>query len=112
VAVATIDDIVENPNDLKFTPDYEPAFLPEIYETEADTLVVINTNYAIGAGLNPLEDALFIEGDDSPYVNVIAVKTEDKENEALNKLVEVLRSEKIQDFISEKYEGAVVPVSK
>lgn len=112
VAEATIDDIEDNPKNLKFTPDYDAAFLPELYETEVDTLVVINTNYAIEAGLSPLEDSLYIEGEESPYVNVIAVKTEDEDNEALNTLVDVLHSEEIQDFILEKYEGAVVPVSK
>lgn len=111
VAAATIDDIVENPLDLKFLPDYDPAFLPEIYETEENALVVINTNFAIGAGLNPLEDSLFIEGEDSPYVNVIAVRTEDKDREELKTLVEVLQSDEIQNFIIEKYEGAVVPVN-
>lgn len=109
---ASLEDIEENPKNLVFTADYEPAFLPELYEKEKDTLAVINTNYAIGAGLNPLEDSLFIEGDDSPYSNVIAVREEDKDNEALNKLVEVLHSEAMQDFIIENYEGAIVPVSK
>lgn len=108
---ATIDDIAENPKNLKFTPEYEPAFLPELYETEENALVVINTNYAIGAGLDPKKDSIFIEEDDSPYVNVIAVKTEDENNEALNTLVEVLHSEEIQNFILENYEGAVVPVN-
>lgn len=106
----TLDDIEENPKNLVFSPDVDPAILPEIYEAETDALVVINTNYAIGAGLNPLEDSLFIEGEDSEYVNVIAVKSEDKDNEALIKLVEVLQSEEIQNFILEEYEGAVVPV--
>jgi len=110
IDAATIDDIVENPKDLQFTPDYDPAFLPELYETEEDTLVVINTNYAIEAGLTPLEDSLFIEGDDSPYVNVIAVRTEDENNASLQTVVDVLHSEEIQDFILENYEGAVVPV--
>ncbi|MFU0792042.1 MetQ/NlpA family ABC transporter substrate-binding protein [Cerasibacillus sp. JNUCC 74] len=109
-SAATIDDIVENPKNLKFTPKYEAAMLPEFYETEENALVVINTNYAIGAGLKPTKDGLFIEDEDSPYVNVLAVKKEDKDNQALNKLVEVLQSEKIQKFIEEKYEGAVVPV--
>lgn len=108
---ATLDDIEENPKDLEFVADVDPAILPEYYEKEKDTLVVINTNYAIEAGLNPLEDALIIEGEDSPYVNVLAVRAEDEDNEALNKLIEVLHSEEIQDFITEKYEGAVVPVS-
>lgn len=108
---ATLDDIEENPKDLEFVADVDPAILPEYYEKEKDTLVVINTNYAIEAGLNPLEDSLIIEGEDSPYVNVLAVRAEDEDNEALNKLIEVLHSDEIQDFITEKYEGAVVPVS-
>ncbi|MCC2248810.1 MAG: MetQ/NlpA family ABC transporter substrate-binding protein [Bacillota bacterium] len=107
---ATLDDITENPKNLTFSPDYDPALLPEIYETDEESLVVINTNYAIGAGLIPTDDALFIEDEDSPYVNVIAVRAEDKDNKALNKLVDVLHSEKIQKFIEEEYEGAVVPV--
>jgi D-methionine transport system substrate-binding protein len=109
-SAATIDDIVENPKHLKFTPKYEAAMLPEFYETEENALVVINTNYAIGAGLKPTKDGLFIEDEDSPYVNVIAVRSEDKDNKALNKLVKVLHSKEIQKFIEEKYEGAVVPV--
>lgn len=109
---AQIDDIVDNPKNLTFSPDYEPAFLPEIYESEEDVLVVINTNFAIQADLEPHEDSLFIEEDDSPYVNVIAVREEDKDNEALQQLVDVLRSEEIQAFIEEKYDGAVVPVNE
>ncbi|PAV28671.1 methionine ABC transporter substrate-binding protein [Virgibacillus profundi] len=107
---ATIDDIVENPKNLKFSPDYTPEILPELYHSEENTLVVINTNFAIGADLNPLEDALFIEGEDSEYVNIVAARAEDKDNEALNTLVDVLQSEEIQDFIIENYEGAIVPV--
>ncbi|SHG41718.1 MetQ/NlpA family ABC transporter substrate-binding protein [Ornithinibacillus halophilus] len=107
---AEIDDIVENPKELEFSPDVVPELLPEIYFSEENSLVVINTNYAIGADLNPLEDALFIEGSDSEYVNVIAVRAEDKDDEDLNTLVEVLQSEDIQNFIVENYEGAVVPV--
>jgi D-methionine transport system substrate-binding protein len=106
----TLDDIEDNPHNLTFSPDVDPAFLPEQYFAEEDVLVAINTNYAIDADLNPLEDALFIEGEDSPYVNVIGVRAEDMENEALNKLVEVLQSEEIQNFILENYDGAVVPV--
>ena len=108
---ATIDDIVDNPKNLTFAADYEAAFLPEIYEKETETLVVINTNYAMDAGLNPLEDALFIEGDESSYANIIAVRTEDVDDEALNTVVDVLHSEEIQDFIMDHYDGAVVPVN-
>lgn len=111
VAEAQIGDIVDNPKDLTFTPDFDPAFLPELYEAEEDTLVVINTNFAIEAGLNPLEDSLFIEGEESPYVNVIAVKEDDENDEALQTLVDVLHSEDMQNFILDNYEGAVVPVN-
>jgi D-methionine transport system substrate-binding protein len=109
-SAATVDDIVENPKNLEFSPDSNPELLPNLYNSEENVLVVINTNFAIGAGLNPLEDALFVEGEESPYVNVVAVKEENKDNEALNKLVDVLHSEEIQNFILEEYEGAVVPV--
>lgn len=109
-ATATLDDIVENPKNLEFSADVDPGLLPEMYLSESDVLVAINTNFAIDAGLNPLEDALFIEDENSVYVNIIAAKAEDEENPALNKLVEVLHSKEIQDFILEHYEGAVVPV--
>ena len=109
-ASATVDDIVENPKNLTFSADVDALLLPEMYESEEDALVAINTNYAIGANLNPLEDALFIEDENSEYVNIIGVRAEDKDNEALNKLVEVLQSEEIQKFMLENYEGAIVPV--
>lgn len=111
-ADAGLDDITENKKKLKFSPDYEPALLPEFYHSEKKVLVAINTNYAMTADLNPLEDALFIEGDESPYVNIIAVRSEDKDKEALQTLVEVLHSKETQDFILDKYKGAVVPVNK
>ena len=105
----TIDSIVDNPKNLVFSPDYAPEILPELYHNEEDALLVINTNYAIGAELNPVDDALFIEGEESDYVNIIAVRSEDKDDESLNKLVEVLQSEEIANFILENYDGAIVP---
>lgn len=107
---ARVEDIAENPKDLTFSADVDAAALPDMYSNEDNVLVAINTNYAIDAGLNPLEDALIIEGDESPYVNVLAVKDEDMDDEALNTLAEVLHSEEIQDFMLENYNGAVVPV--
>ncbi|MFQ3544782.1 MetQ/NlpA family ABC transporter substrate-binding protein [Halobacillus rhizosphaerae] len=107
---ATVDDIVKNPKNLKFDDGVEAAFLPETYKREEDALVAINTNYAIEADLNPSEDALILEGADSPYVNVIAAQSKDKDSKALQTLVDVLHSDDIQNFIKEKYDGAVVPV--
>lgn len=107
---ATVDDIVENPKNLKFDDGVDAANLPQTYKLEEDVLVAINTNYAIEADLNPSEDALILEGSESPYVNVIAAQSKNEDSEALNTLVEVLRSEEIQTFIKEEYSGAVVPV--
>ncbi|SFJ41449.1 D-methionine transport system substrate-binding protein [Halobacillus dabanensis] len=108
---ATVDDIVENPKNIEFDTGVDAAGLPEVYKREENVLVAINTNYAIEAGLVPKEDAIILEGTNSPYVNVVAAQSKDEDNEALNKLVEVLRSEEIQNFIKEEYDGAVVPVS-
>lgn len=109
---ATIEDVVENPKNLKFDANYDAALLPQIYNQGEGDAVLINSNYAIDAGLNPLEDSIAIENSESPYVNVIAVRKGDENKEAIKTLVEVLRSKEIQDFILEKYKGAVVPVSE
>lgn len=109
---ATIDDIAENPKELDFDTEYEAAMLPQIFNNGEGDAVLINSNYAIDAGLNPLNDSIAIEESDSPYVNVIAVREGDADKPAIKALVEVLHSQEIQDFILEKYEGAVVPVKE
>lgn len=102
----TLKDIVENNKKFKFN-ELEAAMLPRVLP-EVD-LAVINTNYALEADLVPTKDALFIEDKDSPYVNVLAVRTADKDNEALQKLAKALNSEDVKTFINDKYKGAVVP---
>lgn len=109
---AHIEDIVENPKNLKFKADVEAAMLPQAYKNDEADAILINTNYALQADLNPMEDAIALEGKDSPYVNIIAVNKGDEDNENIKALVEVLQSKEIQDFIKEKYKGAVVPVGK
>jgi D-methionine transport system substrate-binding protein len=109
---AELKDIVENKKNLEFDADYEAKLLPQIYNNGEGDAVLINSNYAIDAGLNPIEDSIAIEDKESPYVNVIAVRKGDESKEAIKALVEVLRSKEIQDFILEKYKGAVVPVSE
>jgi len=106
---ATVDDIVENPYDLIFSADVNPEFLVEAYENEGHTLVAINANYAIEADLSPAEDALFFEGDDSQYLNIVVARTEDENNEHLQKLVEILQSDAIAEFINEQYDGEIIP---
>lgn len=109
---ATLDDIVENPKKLEFKYDYSPELLPTIYNNGEGDLVVINSNYALDAGLNPVSDSIAIEDEESPYVNVIAVRKGDENTEDIKALIDVLHSKEIQDFILEEYGGSVVPVSK
>ncbi|RFU67231.1 MetQ/NlpA family ABC transporter substrate-binding protein [Bacillus sp. V59.32b] len=107
---ATIDDIVENPKKLKFKPDVEAGLLPQIYNNDEGDAVVINANYALDAGLDPVNDPIAVESKkDNPYVNVITVREGDEDRAEIKKLVEVLKSKEIQDYINEQYKGAVVP---
>jgi D-methionine transport system substrate-binding protein len=102
---STEKDIVENPKNLKIELA-EAAQLPRVLE-DVDA-AVINTNYALPAGLNPVKDALIIEGKDSPYANTIVVRNGDQEKAEIKKLVEVLNSPEVKKFIEDKYQGAVV----
>jgi D-methionine transport system substrate-binding protein len=102
----TLKNIKENPKNLQFKL-LEAATLPRMLD-QVD-FAVINTNYALQAKLNPLKDALFIEGKDSPYVNVLAVKKGNENDPRVQKLVKVLTSQKVKDFILKKYNGSVVP---
>ena len=103
---ATPNNIVDNPKNLEFREieaQTLPSSLPDL------DLAVINSNYALGAGLNPSTDALAIESSDSPYVNVLVVKEGNEDNEAIQALVEALHSDTIRVFIETEFDGAVVP---
>ena len=104
---STPKDIVENPKNLTFT-EVEAATVPSIV-SEVD-IAVINSNYAMGAGFNPVEDALALEASDSPYVNVLVCKEGNENNEAIQALAEALHSDTVKNFITENYGGAVVAV--
>lgn len=103
---ATLKDIAENPKNIKIR-ELEAATLPRVL-TQVD-VALINTNYALEAKLNPNEDALVIEGSDSPYVNILVARPDNKDSDAMQKLVTALHSEEVKQFIEEKYQGAVVP---
>ncbi len=104
--LATPRDIAENPKKLKFR-EIEAATLPRVLE-QVD-LALINTNYALEAGLNPTADALFIEGQDSPYANILVTRDDNADSASVKKLVQALQSDDVRAFITEKYKGAVVP---
>lgn len=108
---ATPNDITSNPKNLQFT-ELEAAMIPNTLE-EFD-LNVINSNYALQAGLNPAEDALASEDADSDaaqtYANIVAVKEGSEEAPAVLALVEALHSDTIQEFINTNYNGSVLPI--
>ena len=107
---AEVKDIVDNPKNLKFDANYDPAYMPQLYKHNEGDALIINSNYAIDAGLNPVDDSIAIEDTDSPYANIITVRKGDENKEAIKTLVEVLTSKEIQDFIIEEWKNSVVPV--
>lgn len=109
---ATLEDIVENPKNLNIEATDAPEMMAVYYENNEGDAVVINSNFAIDRGINPLKDSIVIEDSNSPYVNIIAVRSGDENREEIKKLVEVLRSKEIQDFILQEWGGSVVPVSE
>ena len=89
--------------------EIEAASLPRVLG-DVDA-AVINGNYALPAGLSAAKDGLFIEGKDSPYVNIVTVKAGNENNPRILALVKALKSQKIKDYIIQKYpDGDVVPV--
>ena len=107
---ATVNDIEENPHNIKFD-ELEAAQIARV--VDEDAFVVLNGNYALEAGYSVAKDSLAYETSDSEaaktYVNIIAVKEGNEDNEGIKALVEVLKSDEIKDFINEKYDGAVIP---
>ena len=102
---ATIQDIAENPKNIEFK-EVEAAQLPNVLQ-DVD-YAVINSNYAIPAELNPVEDSLLIEGSSSAYGNILAVKEGNENEPKIKALVAALQSQKVADFIAETYGGAVI----
>ncbi|WP_439443900.1 MetQ/NlpA family ABC transporter substrate-binding protein [Listeria aquatica] len=109
---ATFDDIKDNPKHLKFKYDLDPAYLMTAYNHEEGDAVAINSNFVVDQNLNPTKDSIAIESKDSPYANIVVTKESNKNNKNIKKLVEVLHSKEIQNWITDKWKGAVVPVDK
>jgi D-methionine transport system substrate-binding protein len=101
----TVADIVENPKNIEFA-EIDAAQLPRSLE-DVDA-AVINTNYAMEAGLHPKTDAIAIEGEKSPYANVIVVRAADKDAPWAKTLVESYHDESIRKFINEQFKGALI----
>lgn len=104
---ATTQDIIENSKNLQIK-ELEAAQLPR--SLEDTTLSVINGNYAIEAGFTPSKDALALEsGENNPYANILAVVKGKENDPGIAKLVKLLNSPEVKQFIQEKYQGAVLP---
>ena len=99
-------DIVENPKNLHFTA-IDAQNIPNVYKDAA--IGIINSNYAIGAGINPKNDSIVIESSESPYANLVAVRTEDKDKPKFKKLMEVLQSDATKNFLEIEYKGSIFP---
>lgn len=105
---ATPVNIVNNPKNLKFS-ELEAASVPRVLQ-DVDA-AVINGNYAIPVGLVATKDGLYVEGADSPYVNIVSVKEGNETSDKIKALVNALKSEKIKKYISETYQdGEVIAV--
>ena len=103
----TVFDIRENKGQIRFVELEAAQLTRSLPDVDA---AIINGNYALQANLNPATDALFLEGAESPYVNILAVRADDKDNPLLLKLAEALVSVDVRDFIIETYDGSIVPV--
>lgn len=103
---STVQDVEKNDKHLQFV-ELEAAQIPRSID-DVD-ISLINTNFAMEAGLNPLKDALFLEPKDSPYANVLVIREGDENRPEIQKLVKALQSPEIKKFIEDKYQGAILP---
>ena len=106
VELPSVQDITENPKNLKFKEMDAPQLARALSDVSAS---VINTNFALLAGLSPLNDAIALESKDSPYTNIVAVKGGNEKDARIQKLIHSLQSEEMRQFILDQYKGAILP---
>lgn len=105
--LATVKDIESNRKQFKIL-EVDAAMIPRsLPDVDA---AVINTNFALQTGLNPKKDGLIMEGSDSPYVNIVAIRDGDENEPKLTALRDAMLSEKMRKFIDEKYQGEIIPI--
>ena len=104
---ATAANVIENPLGIEFL-EVEAAMVPNVLP-DVD-YAIINNNYALDFGLNPVADSLLIESADSPYANVLCVNAGNESSDAAKALAAALYSKKVADYITETYAGAAVSV--
>jgi len=99
-------DIKDNPKQLEFI-EMDAAQLPRTLQDVS--LAVINTNYAVAAGLMPSKDALFLEDKNSPYANLIVTRISEKDDPRIQQLVEALHSQEVVDEANKLFEHQAIP---
>lgn len=103
----SLDKIKKNPKNIEIVPvvaGQTPRVLPDVAAS------IINNGIAVDAGFNPVKDSIFHEDDTAtPYINIIAARTEDKDNKTLKKIVELYQEEDTADFIEKEYNGSTIP---
>ncbi|WP_099158948.1 MetQ/NlpA family ABC transporter substrate-binding protein [Virgibacillus ndiopensis] len=103
----SVDKIVENPKNLQFetlVAAQTPRVLPDVDAS------IINNGIAVDAGFSPLDDSIFHESETAtPYINIIAVNEEDKDNKVLQKLADIYQSDDVKQLIKEEYDGNQIP---
>ncbi|MDU6238880.1 MAG: MetQ/NlpA family ABC transporter substrate-binding protein, partial [Bradyrhizobium sp.] len=102
---ATVADITDNPKKLKFV-ELDAAQLPRAL-ADVD-LVSINNNYAVQAGLNPAKDAIARENAEGPWVNILAVREDDKDKPWVKQLIEAYQSEPVKAFLETRFKGTYI----
>ncbi|MDQ0205266.1 MetQ/NlpA family ABC transporter substrate-binding protein [Alkalicoccobacillus murimartini] len=102
---ASVLDVVDNPYDLEFFEVEAPQIPRQLDEV---ALAAINTNFATEAGLDPTEDSIYIEPEDSPWVNTIVVRDENKDDPVVQKLIDAYQSDEVKQFIEEEFQGSVI----
>lgn len=109
----TLDDITENPKNIKFV-EVEAAQTPRLLDDVVAAF--INGGHAVDAGFIPKSDAIYLEktneGGENPYINVIVARTEDKDNEVYKKVVDAYRTDEVAKVIEEQYKGSYLPTWK
>jgi len=102
---ATVYDVEENKKNIELVELDAAQIAKQLSELDA---AAINTNYAMESGLSPKDDAIYVEDSNSPYVNEIAVRAENKDDPAVKKFVKAYQSEPVKKFIEEKFKGSVL----
>lgn len=108
VAYPTKKDIIANPNQIQLQ-ELDPAMLPRLLSGGQLDLALINSNYALAAGLHPSKDAVLLESASSPFANVVAIRSSEVNQPKMKKLVKVLTSPAMKNYIQKTFHGDIIP---